>query len=60
MTARAIYVPITSEDLERLRALAKRESRWPRDQAAYIIRQHLRRIDLRQARPKVAGGGEER
>ena len=40
---RAIYVPITDEDLAELRDSATKERRRPQDQAAVLLAEALRR-----------------
>lgn len=43
---RAIYIPLRDKDLDQLAELARREMRDPRTQAAWLIREGLRRAGL--------------
>lgn len=43
-----IFVPLNGPERSALAQLAQRERRDPRDQAAYVIRQHLEQLGLIQ------------
>jgi hypothetical protein len=56
---RSIYVPLSDEAADRLRDLAAREIRDPRDQATWLILAGLRRAGLpveRDRKPKIGAG----
>jgi hypothetical protein len=56
---RSIYVPLPEEAADRLRELAAREMRDPRDQATWLILEGLRRAGLpveRDRKPKIGAG----
>ena len=41
MTVRAVYVPLSADEMEALKALGRREDRDPRRQAKRILREGL-------------------
>ncbi len=49
---RSIYVPLPEDVADRLRELARRELRDPREQAVWLTVEGLRRADL-EAKPDV-------
>jgi len=54
--ARSIYVPLSSEELDALAAMARQERRSPHDQAAHLISQAL---DRWRAERALAGSLED-